>query len=588
MIIQKQTMLFLAAFAVFLSLAAFPAAGAMGDIQSFTFNGYGPEDAIGPGEDPTPDGNPDAVFSTTITGAGVIAHFTISSPDGNPRWDTKAGNSVAGIRVKDGKGEVITGSGGSLPVVPFILGASFTLSVHDDGVIAQGGKFTLTALFIDGSESSASVEIPRTAKDEPEKTAQIQILSVKWNRDTYRDLTGRNEKLAGDGAPDESIRLVTEGSGKLTGVTVKSVKGGAEWDTLPGNNAWLVAATSGDKLLNGKDGSIEADLKGKTVLDLWLTDNGAIKKGRSAFEVFLVFSDGSVIRREIDEAEARAEADEFEGSAVFMGQGSRDLTGRNEKKAGNGKPDLNAELAVETPGTVVAVAVQALSGEKSEWDTIPGNEKWLVAVTGKDGSVLNRQDGSVSIPVSGKSEYGLWFEDNGDFGGREPRGVVTLTYDDGRILTREFSRPYADRPIKDSGKNVQKERREIILSNPRQASSSDFVGRGERPGKSGRLDWVFDLQISGKGRIKSMSLTGSSAFGTAVWDTIPGNGFPLIGVAPVGKGLLNGKDGTVSIEAPPHNKLLLFVEDDGFLSRKGPKQFSLEVTWTDGTVTESN
>ena len=114
MIIQKRTMLFLAAFAVFLSLAAFPAAGAMGDIQSFTFNGYGPEDAIGPGEDPTPDGNPDAVFSTTITGAGVIAHFTISSPDGNPRWDTRAGNSVAGIRVKDGKGEVITSGGGSL------------------------------------------------------------------------------------------------------------------------------------------------------------------------------------------------------------------------------------------------------------------------------------------------------------------------------------------------------------------------------------------------------------------------------------------------------------------------------------------
>lgn len=85
-----------------------------------------------------------------------------------------------------------------------------------------------------------------------------------------------------------------------------------------------------------------------------------------------------------------------------------------------------------------------------------------------------------------------------------------------------------------------------------------------------------------------MSLTGSSAFGTAVWDTIPGNGFPLIGVAPVGKGLLNGKDGTVSIDAPPHNKLLLFVEDDGFLSRKGPKQFNLEVTWADGTVTESN
>jgi hypothetical protein len=586
----RKILIVFGAMTAFVFMAASPAPAAMGDIQSFTFNGYGPEDVLGPGEEAKPDGNPDANFSVTLTGAGAIAHFTITAPDGKVKWDTKAGNNIAGILVKDGKNEVISKSDQSLPVIPFILAASFNFSVHDDGTIAEGGKFTLTTIFIDGSESRASVEIPRTAKDEPEKTAEIKILSAKWNKDVARDLTGRNENLAGDGAPDESIRVAVQGSGKLTGVTVKSVKGGAEWDTLPGNKAWLVAVTAKDKVLNRKDGSVEADIKGKTVLDLWLTDNGVIKKGRSAFEVLLVFSDGSVIRREVDAEDERADDDdeEFEGRTVFLGQGDRDFTGQNEKKAGNGKPDLHAELVLETPGTVVAVAVQALSGNKGEWDTIPGNGNWLVVVTGKDGAILNRQDGSVSIPVSGKREFGLWFEDNGDFGGRQTRGRVSLTYDDGRVLTKEFSRAPEDGPKKKPGQNVHRERREVALSQPRQASSSDLVGRGERPGKSGKLDWVFEMQINGKGTIKSLALRGNSPFGWSEWDTIPGNGIPLLGAAPMGKGLLNAKNGAVMIEVPPHNKLLLFVEDDGFLARKGPKQFKLEVTWTDGTVTESN
>lgn len=426
-----------------LFMAVSPALAAMGDIQSFTFSGYGPGDAVGPGEDPKPDGNPDATFSATITGAGAIANFTIASPDGSVRWDTKAGNNIAGIHVKDGKGSVVAKSDQNLPVVPFILAASFEFSVHDDGVIAEGGKFTLTTVFIDGSESKASVEIPRTAKDEPERKGRIKILSARWNREAARDLTGRNEKLAGDGAPDESIRVMVQGSGKLTGVTVKSVKGGTEWDTLPGNKAWLVAVTANDKTLNQKDGSLEADIRGKTVLDLWLTDNGAIEKGRSAFEVLLVFSDGSVLKQKIDEEEEQAEDEEFEGRAVFLGQGNRDFTGQNEKKAGNGKPDLQAELTVETPGTVVAVAVQSLSGKKGEWDTVPGNSKWLLAVADKNGSLLNRADGSISIPISGKTSFSLWFEDNGEFSGRNLKAIVVLTYDDGRVLSRELetSRP---------------------------------------------------------------------------------------------------------------------------------------------------
>lgn len=570
-------------------LFAAPSLAAMGDIRSFSFSGFGPGDILGAGESSAPDGNPDAVFSLSITGIGALANFSLRSEDGKSLWDTTPGNNIPGIHVQDGAGKLLTDSSRGMPITPFLLGGSFVLTVHDDGSLARGGKFTLTALFVDGSESSATVEIPPSVQEAPEQSARVKILSARWSDEARRDLTGDYEKLAGNGVPDEAIRVVVQGSGKLTGVTVRSVKGdAAEWDTLPGNSAWLVAVTSSEKVLNRKDGSIEADLKGRTTLDLRLTDNGSMKRGRSTFEVSLIFSDGSVVKRAVDEKQAAPAGDAFAGSAVLLGPGSRDLTGRNEQRAGNGKPDLEAELNVETTGTIVAVNIHTISGVSGEWDSIPGNGKWLVVLTGTDGAILNRADGSISIPVSGPTVFHLWFEDNNAFSEAETRAVVTLTYDDGRTLSRELQSPVPERPQRGPGKGVQKERREVRLSPPRQASSSDYVGKGERPGKSGTKDLVFDLQITGEGKVESMSLQGSSSTGMGIWDTIPGNGFSLLGITAPGKGLLNRADGAVSFDVPPHNNLMLFVEDDGFLRRRGQKHFKLLVTWSDGTVTETD
>ena len=571
-------------------LLAAPSLAAMGDIQGFTFSGFGPGDILGAGESSAPDGNPDAAFSVSMTGIGALANFSLRSEDGKSTWDTTARNNVAGIHVQDSAGKLLTDSAGSMPITPFLLGASFVLTVHDDGSLARGGKFVLTALFVDGSESSATVEIPPTVKEEPEQAAQVKILSARWSDEGKRDLTGDYEKLAGNGVSDEAIRVVVQGSGKLTGVTVRSIKGdAAEWDTLPGNSAWLVGVTSAEKVLNRKDGSIEADLKGRTTLDLRLTDNGSIKRGRSTFEVSLTFSDGSVVKRTVAAKQGGPSGDAFDGSAAFLGSGNRDLTGRNEKRAGNGKPDLQAELRVETTGTIVAAKIHTISGASGEWDTVPGNGKWLLVLTGADSAILNRPDGSISLAVSGPSVLHLWFEDNGAFSERETRAVVTLTYDDGRVLSRQLQFPSSRGPRKEPENDVQKEeQREIRLSPPRQASSSNYVGKGERPGKSGNRDWVFELQITGKGTIESVSLQGHSSTGMAIWDTMPGNGFPILGITGKGKGLLNKADGTVSFDVPPHSNLMLFVEDDGFLRRRGQKQFKVTVAWGDGTVTETN
>jgi hypothetical protein len=575
-----------------LVLLASPAMAAMGDISDFSFAGFEYGDILGPGESAQPDGNPDAVFTITITGiGGAIANLELRSEDGKSVWDTKAGNNIPGINVKDGNGNVLAASSGNMPITPFLLGTGFVLTVHDNGSIAKGGKFTVKSVFVDGSETTASVAVPATAKKEP--AASIKLLSAKWVTEGLRDLTGRNERLAGDGKQDLRIRAVLEGTAVVTGITVRTLEGDPfEWDTVPGNRFWLAAAVRTNTVLNSKkDGSVKIELKEKTNLDLFLSRPDSMEKSIPACEVLFTFSDGSVLKRKIDSASAAPSSDEFAGSAILLGEGERDLAGLNEQRAGNGKPDWETELKVSTAGTITGINIRNVSGKAGEWDTVPGNKRWLIVVTDQNGKVLNRQNGSVSIPVSGAMALRLWMDDNDSLADGGTRSLLTLTYDDGRTLSRELQRKLRDVASSESEtekeEDTQTEKRQLSIGSPRQASSSDYVGLGERPKKSGKKDWVFDLQISGKGEVKSMELQGTAAGRSASWDTIPRNRVPLLGVFMQGKGLLNNQNGAVSFPVPPNRNLMLFVEDDGFLSRRGQKQFQLTVRWSDGTETRA-
>ncbi len=554
---------------------------AMGDIQNLTYQGM-TADVLGQGESSRPDGKPDAVFTGNINGiGGAITGFQLKSEDGRSVWDTTAGNGIPGMQVKDGQGQVLTESSGSMPLTPFLLGFGFTITVPDDGSIARGGNFTLTVRFVDDSESSATVSVPATAQ---RQTSSVRITSAVWSDEERRDLTGKNKQLRGDGIIDRHARLVLQGNGTLTGIRVQSVRGdAAEWDTLPGSNTWLVAATSSGNVLNSQDGSIQTDVRGRTVLDLWMTDNGAIERGRSEFQVTLFFSDGTEARATLGRQSAPAAPEtqgSFDGSARMLGRGSRDFVGNNEKRAGNGSLDWEADLQVNTPGTIVSMTVLNTAGGAGEWDTIPGNGRWLLGVFDGNDRMLNREDGSVSIPVSRSGEYRLRMENNGTLDNEGTRSKITLTYDDGRVLSREISPfreqpPAGERPAADN---------EIRLYPPRKASSSDYVSKSERPGRDGNVDWVFEFRIYGEGRVKNIVLTGKGSRDTVRWDTIPGNGFPLLGVLAPGKGgLLNRNNGTVRFDVPPHQNLQLFVADEGFLRRNLITSYEIVVTWDDGS-----
>ena len=571
---------------LFLLLTASFGWAAMGEVRNFTFHGIGPEDVLGSGENATPDGKPDASFSLNLSGiGGALSGISLQYEDGRSSWDTVAGNGIPGIKVTESGGKVIAESSGGMSLTPFLMGMGITLSVPDDGSIARGGKFTVTARFVDGSESHSTISVPGTAKAVSPAAGDVEIVYARMTGKGTRDLTGRNKRLRGDGTADYGMQVVLQGAGTLTGVTVRSIEGeSAQWDTFTNSNSWLVAVMQSDQVLNKPDGSMDIQLRGKSALDLLVTDNGAIANGKSRFEVSFTFSDGAVAARVVETEGASASEGTFSGSAVLSGSGTRDLVGNNEHRRGSGTNDWKVDIKVSTPGTLKGMTIENTSGSAGHWDTIPGNGRWLIGVTEPNGTILNRSDGSVLISISRETELGLWIEDNGSLGDRDVVSHITLLYDDGRTLSREIVRRVgSDRPARGER---QDGRREVRFSGPRQASSSDYVGARERIGPDGSFDWLFEFQITGKGQVKAIMV---ECIGTSsgVWDTVPGNGNWALGVVlpgKGGKGVLNNYDGSVSFEVPPNHNLQLFMEDNGSL-RQGASNFRISVTWSDGAVT---
>ncbi|MBL3538200.1 hypothetical protein [Aminivibrio sp.] len=574
---------------LFLLLTASFGWAAMGEVQNFTFHGIGPEDVLGPGENATPDGKPDASFSLNLSGiGGALSGISLQSENGGSSWDTVAGNGIPGMQVKESGGKVIAESGGGMSLTPFLMGMGITFIVPDDGSIAGGGKFTVTARFVDGSESHSTISIPGTAKAVSPTAGDVEIVYARMTGKGTRDLTGRNKRLRGDGTADYGIQAVLQGTGTLTGVTVRSIEGkSAQWDTFTNSNSWLVVVMQSDKVLNKPDGSMDMQLRGKSVLDLLVTDNGAIANGKSRFEVSFTFSDGAVAARVVETEGPSSSEGTFSGSAVLSGSGTRDLAGKNEHRRGSGTNDWKVDLKVNTPGTLNGMKIENTSGSAGHWDTIPGNGRWLIVATEPNGNILNRSDGSVLIAISRETELGLWIEDNGSLGDRDVVSRITLMYDDGRTLSKEIvCRIGTDRPDRPDRGKRQDGRREVSFSGPRQASSSDYVGARERIGPDGSFDWLFEFQITGKGQVEAIMVE-SIGTSSGVWDTVPGNGNWALGVVlpgKGGKGLLNNYDGSVSFEVPPNHNLQVFLEDNGSL-RQGASNFRISVTWSDGTVT---
>lgn len=255
-----------------------------------------------------------------------------------------------------------------------------------------------------------------------------------------RDVVGKSETIGGDGVNDAHFQVRLDTISVVEEIAIRNVDGtSSAWDTVPGNGIWAIAVYTGGNLRNRHDGSVRFAVEGDTTLDLRVADNGSIARGDTNYEVIIRFNDGTVLKT-VAERKETAETARKEGllSAAFHAPERTDLTSAGEALKGDGKADWRISLELSVSGTIISFIVRGDDGS-SEWDTLPGNRKWLVAVTDESGHVLNESNGSVSIPVSGRRNLDLRLTDNGTIAQGNVGYKVIVVMSDGRILDRSVA-----------------------------------------------------------------------------------------------------------------------------------------------------
>jgi len=119
-----------------------------------------------------------------------------------------------------------------------------------------------------------------------------------------------------------------------------------------------------------------------------------------------------------------------------------DLVNQSETLGPDGKKDVQISVPVEPGASVLRLQVRNIDGHASNWDTIPNNVCWAIGVADRHQpqTLLNRQDGSILVPVKEQSELLLYLEDNGEFRGGQTRFEVVVSREGGQETTYEVER----------------------------------------------------------------------------------------------------------------------------------------------------
>lgn len=571
---------------------ALPASAAMGDVDRFSFRGT-EADLLGMKESMKPDGLPDAHFVVTVKGVGAVNGVSLKAVGTDREWDTRPGNQAWGMIIRDTKGEDLTSSSGSLSVIPYLGFLTLHMYVADDGTaFSEEREYEVAVSFIDGSTATARTTVKGlpevfSAGTEAEEATEKGGISAVLHGQGDRDVVGRSETIGSDGRRDARFRVRFDTISVVEEITVRNVDGmSSAWDTVPGNGIWAVAVYTDGNLRNRQDGSVRFTVEGETVLDLWVADNGSIAAGTTRYEVIVKFNDGTVMRQVAERPSADPAPGEGILSAVLHRPGQRDLTARNETLKGDGKPDWKVAVELAGSGKIISFIVRGDDGA-SEWDTLPGNGKWLLGVTDASGNVLNESNGSVSITVSGRKDLDLWLTDNGTIAEGDVQYKVIAVMGDGRIMERQVVRAEATQSSAEAkpgtGQTSDKIRPVYLGKGP-----MNYLKKAEVPSLLVEADANPDahvrLRLSNlEGTIESITIKAHDGK-SGTWDTIRGNGTWNIVVTRTGSGgLLSNTDGTFNMDVAGDTELHLWLADNGNFG-VAPQRFEVLLAFEDGRL----
>ncbi len=416
--------------------------------------GIRPADAAGKRETIGGDGVDDAHFRVSFSTISVVDQITIRNIDGtNAMWDTVPGNGVWGIAVFM-KDEIKNRPDGS---VRFAVEGDTVLDllVADNGAVAGGKtRFEVIIRFIDGTILR---ETASTEASSAQPSSEEGFLSAFLFPPSSGDFVGRSESPGGDGKPDWKVSARISARGTIISLIIRGLDGApGEWDTLPGNGKPLAAVTDNTgKILNSPQGSVSIPVEGTMEMNLWLADDGSLTTTTNRYRIIAVFSDGRTLERSIDRGtvEPSRQAQQPEGETIqisnsvkafYMGKGPRNILGKGEpadiRSGLDANPDAHIRLRLlSIEGIIRSITIESLDGKGGDWDTIPGNGIWHIAVTeNPTGPVISKTDGSITKSVSGNTDLHLWLADNGKLSANPSNYRVIVRFTDGRALAQNL------------------------------------------------------------------------------------------------------------------------------------------------------
>jgi hypothetical protein len=550
-----------------------------------------------------PDGKTDAIFALNLKSrpaAGKVTEIEIRSISGAPGlWNTVPGKTMGasylGVARAKTPADIINRTPG-----PLSLDAQkdhdLLLFATDDGAFSSPDRqYQITLTYGDGSSTVVPVkaEIAPQSDTVPGQTGAFPVrMSAVLKGISNYDAVNRTKQIGGDDVADGLFELRVEAPNKeITAIEIRSIDGVAGvWDTIPTskNGAIGVALTSDPvRLLNNRNASVSIKVQDRAHLNLYVADNGGIAGGQTNYRISVTFKDGEIswcpVSRDTKQ-EPSTGVMKVSFLATWSGYMPTDAVGLYPGLKPDSQRDavFTLDIEVSPRSTITGLEINNVDGPARKWGatgTSPGAWGLGVAYQTAPTALLNKADGSVSIPIDGRAQFYVYAADPGDLATTSQKLRMIVHLSDGSSYQQVITRPPSTSTVAPG--TEEPARAKGLLTCEFRGFIADLVNTSTRPGKDGYLDGLFimKLQVEDK-KLAKVEITGTD--GAVRWSSDPKPPLMYLGVALYPKiyKLINEKSGPLNAPISGRRTLYLYAADNGMLS--DPKaRLSVTVTFTD-------
>lgn len=562
-----------------------------------------------------PDGKPDAAFSLSFdsqASAESITGIEIQAIEGRAAtWSTNAklpDSGFIGVADASRPSVVINASGEPISIVPSEK-TGLLLYVTDDGGFSQKQrKYEIKVTHADGSAWKTVVDRGARVGDEASRERRgaypVRMSCILKGISNY-DAVGSGKTLKGDDAADGLFVLTVEAASKeITAIQVANIdETRSVWDTIAssGNGALGVALVSAPvRLLNHRDGGVRIQVKERVDLNLYVADNGSIVKGEARFRAGVTFADGEVswcpVTRIMQASSPGPESPKggpvqvnFMGS--WLGYVSTDAVGPYPEMKPDSKADsvFGMDIEITPSGEIIGVEVQQQGGASHRWATAgssPGAWGLGVAYQSAARALLNKQDGSVRIPIDKREQFYLYAADPGDMATSSQSFRMVVHLSDGASYQQLVHRPLAPQSGPAPTASGPPRATGLITCEFR-GFMVDLVNSSTRPGKDSFPDGTFIMRLKADDK-KLGKVVIKGPDGAIRWSSHPKSPEMFLGISlyPRIYDLVNPKGGELGIPISGRKTLYLYAADNGLLSDPNSK-LTVEASFSDNTSLSS-